>query len=217
MADRRVALLSATGSERMGAQVAPVPQGPDRATISIDLAIAQIAIAQALLLCTGLSIHALREQMRVPLGFEPKNVVVGSVLGGYMPHGDIRVLWQPLEVLIILGSAIGGFIISNPKTVLFATAKHFGRVLKGSPYHKKDYLELMDGVPVTQPGGPDEGNEQQIASQGDASGRIAFANVELPDDIEFTRNGKLVKKIVGFNPEIRKELDAAVEQTIAQR
>jgi putative ABC transport system permease protein len=44
------------------------------------LAVAQIAIAQALLLCTGLSIHALREQMRVPLGFEPKNVVVGSVL-----------------------------------------------------------------------------------------------------------------------------------------
>ena len=30
-------------------------------------------------------------------------VVIGSVLGGYMPHGDIRVLWQPFELLIILG------------------------------------------------------------------------------------------------------------------
>jgi chemotaxis protein MotA len=70
-------------------------------------------------------------------------VVVGSVLGGYLPHGDIRVLFQPLEVLIILGSAIGGFIISNPKTVLFGAAKHFARVFKGAPYHKKDYLELL--------------------------------------------------------------------------
>src|SRR5687768_8390195 len=70
-------------------------------------------------------------------------VVVGSVLGGYMPHGDIRVLFQPLEFLIIIGAAVGGFIISNPRTVLAATVKHFTRVLKGAPYHKKDYLELL--------------------------------------------------------------------------
>lgn len=70
-------------------------------------------------------------------------VVIGSVLGGYMPHGDIRVLFQPLEVLIILGSAIGGFIISNPKPVLVAALKHFVRVMKGPPYQKKDYLELL--------------------------------------------------------------------------
>lgn len=71
-------------------------------------------------------------------------VVIGSVLGGYMPHGDIRVLWQPLEVLIILGAAIGGFIIANPKTILFATGKHLGRVMKGGePYSKEDYVELL--------------------------------------------------------------------------
>jgi putative ABC transport system permease protein len=54
------------------------------------LAVAQIAIAQALLLCTGLSIHALREQMRVPLGFEPKNVVVGSVLAATERYADLE-------------------------------------------------------------------------------------------------------------------------------
>lgn len=71
-------------------------------------------------------------------------VVIGSVLGGYMPHGDVRVLWQPLEVLIILGSAIGGFIISNPKSVILSTGKHFGRVLKGGePFSKADYVELL--------------------------------------------------------------------------
>ena len=26
-------------------------------------------------------------------------IVVGSVLGGYMPHGDLRILFQPFEVL----------------------------------------------------------------------------------------------------------------------
>ena len=39
-------------------------------------------------------------------------VVVGSVLGGFLPHGDIAVLWQPLEILIIGGAAIGAFIIA---------------------------------------------------------------------------------------------------------
>ncbi len=70
-------------------------------------------------------------------------VVIGSVLGGYMPHGDIRVLWQPLEVLIIMGGAIGAFIIGNPKPVLIGTVKQFGRVLKGAPYSKDNYLELL--------------------------------------------------------------------------
>ena len=70
-------------------------------------------------------------------------VVFGSVAGGYMPHGDLRVLWQPLEFLIILGAAIGGFIIANPKDVTLATGKHLGRLLKAAPYSKQDYVELL--------------------------------------------------------------------------
>ncbi|MDP6833001.1 MAG: flagellar motor stator protein MotA, partial [Alphaproteobacteria bacterium] len=67
----------------------------------------------------------------------------GSVAGGYMPHGDLRVLWQPLEFLIILGAALGGFVISNPKEVTVATGKHLARLLKSSPYNKQDYVELL--------------------------------------------------------------------------
>jgi chemotaxis protein MotA len=70
-------------------------------------------------------------------------VVFGSVVGGYVPHGDLRVLWQPLEFLIILGAALGGFIISNPKDVTMATGKHLGRLLKSSPYSKQDYVDLL--------------------------------------------------------------------------
>ncbi len=70
-------------------------------------------------------------------------IVVGSVLGGYMPHGDIRVLWQPLEVLIICGAALGGFVIANPKDVIFGSGKHLGRLMKGVPFSKNDYVELL--------------------------------------------------------------------------
>jgi len=60
-------------------------------------------------------------------------IVFGSVAGGYAPHGDLRVLWQPL----------GGFIISNPKEVTLATGKHLGRLLKSAPYSKQDYVDLL--------------------------------------------------------------------------
>ncbi len=52
------------------------------------LAVAQIAIAQALVLCTGLSIEALVRQLEAPLGFEPKNVVVGAVLASKNEYLD---------------------------------------------------------------------------------------------------------------------------------
>ena len=70
-------------------------------------------------------------------------VVIGSVLGGYMPHGDVAALWQPLEVLIICGGAFGAFLVSNPKTLIFAVFKSPGRVLKGPPHNKAAYVELL--------------------------------------------------------------------------
>ena len=70
-------------------------------------------------------------------------VVVGSILGGYMPHGELSVLNQPLEVLIILGAAIGAYIIANPGSVLKHTLTHLGRTLKGPPHKKSQYLELL--------------------------------------------------------------------------
>lgn len=45
--------------------------------------------------------------------------------------------------------------------------------------------------------------------------RFIFGNRDdIPQTAIFDRNGKLVKKIIGFNEEIRKELDSVVEQTI---
>ena len=46
-------------------------------------------------------------------------IIIGCVLGGYaMANGDMRVLWQPAEIVIILGAAIGSLVVGNPKEVL---------------------------------------------------------------------------------------------------
>ena len=70
-------------------------------------------------------------------------VVIGSVVGSYSVHGDLGVLFQPLELVIIFGAAVGAFIISNPKSVLGSTLKQMGRVFKGPPHPKAHYVELL--------------------------------------------------------------------------
>ncbi len=70
-------------------------------------------------------------------------IVIGSVLGGYLPHGSFAILVQPLEVVIICGSAFGAFVISNPKPVIFGVFGSIKKILKGNPYKKSDYEELL--------------------------------------------------------------------------
>jgi chemotaxis protein MotA len=71
-------------------------------------------------------------------------VVIVSVLGGYTAMGGhLVVLIQPFEFVIIAGSAVGAFIIGNPKWILSRAAKGVGQAMKGSPYKKEHYLELL--------------------------------------------------------------------------
>jgi len=71
-------------------------------------------------------------------------IVLASVMGGYLANGGhVEVLFQPFEVLIIVGAAIGGFVISNRKPVLSATAKAVPALIKAERYDKDSYLELL--------------------------------------------------------------------------
>ena len=71
-------------------------------------------------------------------------VVIVCVLGGYTAMGGhLVVLIQPFEFVIIAGSAVGAFIIGNPKWILSRAAKGVGQAMKGSPYKKEHYLELL--------------------------------------------------------------------------
>lgn len=71
-------------------------------------------------------------------------VVLGAVVGGYAASGGhLGVLWQPFELIIIFGAAIGSLCIGNPKAVLFGIGKGVASTFKGSPYTKDSYLELL--------------------------------------------------------------------------
>jgi chemotaxis protein MotA len=70
--------------------------------------------------------------------------VLACVAGGYLANGGhLVVLWQPFELLIILGAAAGGFITSNRKPVLSGAGKAVGALLKPEKYSKASYLELL--------------------------------------------------------------------------
>jgi chemotaxis protein MotA len=70
--------------------------------------------------------------------------VIVCVFGAYMAHGGhIQVVWQPAEMVIIFGAALGGMIIANPLSIVkmaFAKAIH-GWFGKGPG--KAEYLELL--------------------------------------------------------------------------
>ncbi|MFZ5998490.1 MAG: flagellar motor stator protein MotA [Nitrospirota bacterium] len=71
-------------------------------------------------------------------------VVLGTVIGGYlMEHGNLHVLFQPAEVVIIFGAAIGGFIIASPMRVIKSVSKSVLGVVAGKAYKASDYLEIL--------------------------------------------------------------------------
>lgn len=71
-------------------------------------------------------------------------IVIFSILAGFVAEGgNLQVLFQPYAALIILGSAIGVLILSNPSSLLKSMWYNIGRLRKGSPYSKHDYLQLM--------------------------------------------------------------------------
>ncbi len=71
-------------------------------------------------------------------------IVVASVFGGYaLGGGHLGAMYQPLELLIIGGAALGAFFVGNPVKTLKATVKALPKVLTGSKYTKALYLDLM--------------------------------------------------------------------------
>src|SRR5205823_2825695 len=74
-------------------------------------------------------------------------VVFGAVVGGYlMEHGNIKVLIQPAELLIIGGAAAGTVLIANPLHILKQIAAGLAGVFGGSKFSKQFYLESLKTI-----------------------------------------------------------------------
>lgn len=72
-------------------------------------------------------------------------VVLASVFGGYaLVGGHFGVLFQPVELLIIGGAAVGAFIVANDKHTIIVTLKAIPKLIVGSKSHDKAlYMELL--------------------------------------------------------------------------
>lgn len=71
-------------------------------------------------------------------------VVFAAVVGGYlMEKGNLAILFQPAEVVIIFGAAIGAVVISAPQNQLKEIIGGFKYVVTGKMRTKDDYMEML--------------------------------------------------------------------------
>jgi len=71
-------------------------------------------------------------------------VILGAVFGGFaLAGGHLGSLLQPVELVMIFGSAAGAFLVANPNKVIKATLNALPSLLRGSRYSKTLYLETL--------------------------------------------------------------------------
>ena len=71
-------------------------------------------------------------------------VVFASIVAGFlMEKGNLLVLVQPAELIIIGGSAVGTILVGNPLPLAIKVFKSILGVLAGNPFTKEFYLETL--------------------------------------------------------------------------
>src|SRR5215471_7303807 len=71
-------------------------------------------------------------------------VVFGSIIAGFlMEKGNLVVLVQPAELVVIGGAAIGTFLTANPLPVAIKVFTSALQVLSGDPFTKPFYLDAL--------------------------------------------------------------------------
>src|SRR5712691_1470829 len=110
-------------------------------------------------------------------------IVFGAVAAGYlMEHGNLKVLMQPAELLIIGGAAVGTVLVANPLHVLKKIAGGIGSDFGGSKFSQQRYLESLKTM-------------YDLFNKARREGLIALeSDVEEPDKIPiFTKNAFFLK------------------------
>jgi chemotaxis protein MotA len=84
-------------------------------------------------------------------------IVLGAVFGGFaFMGGSASVIWQPVELLIIAGAAVGALVLGNPKHVLAEMMIQFRKIIfrkKQGPEFQRQLLLLMYELLQTAAGG----------------------------------------------------------------
>ncbi len=71
-------------------------------------------------------------------------VTLGCMLGGFMVMGGhVAVIWQPAEMVIICGAAIGTFIVANSGKVIKDAGKGIIEALKNAEPKESEYLAVL--------------------------------------------------------------------------
>jgi chemotaxis protein MotA len=71
-------------------------------------------------------------------------IVFGAVAAGYkMEHGNLLVLVQPAELIIIGGAALGTVLIANPWHILKKIVAGIGAIFGASKFSKQHYLDSL--------------------------------------------------------------------------
>ena len=71
-------------------------------------------------------------------------VVFGCIVAGYlMEHGNLRVLIQPAELVIIGGAAVGTLLVANPLHIIKKIAAGIGGVFGSSRFGKQTYIDTL--------------------------------------------------------------------------
>jgi len=98
-------------------------------------------------------------------------VVFGCVFGGFvLEGGKLASLWHPTEILIIVGAAIGAFLISNPPKIAKDAVRLAIALPKGPRYKREDYVSLLKLI-------------YEILSKVRKDGLLAIeADIEKPED-----------------------------------
>ena len=97
-------------------------------------------------------------------------LVIGCVVGSFIgAGGHVAALIQPLELLCILGAAIGAFVITNPGKTIKATLSALPKAFKGTAFNKERYVQLISLL-------------YELLQKARKDGMIALeADVESPD------------------------------------
>ncbi|MFL6464825.1 MAG: flagellar motor stator protein MotA [Bryobacteraceae bacterium] len=110
-------------------------------------------------------------------------VVIGAVIGGYlMEHGNMKVLVQPAELVIIGGAAIGTLLIGNPLPVIIKILKNLTGILSGGKYNKTLYINTLKML-------------NDLFSQGRKGGMVSLeSHVEEPDKSDLFKKHEFIVK-----------------------